>query len=300
MYKLIPDLDTSMNLELGDFKLSTTKIKPREDTQYYVSKNKRMYLCKTKGDERIKSLGFFLHKLEFLNYKETNYMMQKMENINNIQLTKKNNVISAPYVILINLSSKGFRFTETLLEFYFPEVFKENSKKFKFNTQIQLIQEKLGYEQSSYDSIEFENYYSTICLILKSKKNMEKDDPEMFDVRDMSPILKSLSEITYKLYVMYIRSNFVQWSISSSAVVTQLVNTVLTTIFNLLTKYITENKRFTCKLAHNNELPIDMLVCYYNELSEIISNLMKLNRYKINRHVQENLLSFCIIFGEVI
>lgn len=187
MYQLVPDLDTNMNIELGDFRLSTTRSKPREDVKYYISKNKRLYVCRTKGDERVRSLGFFLPKLNFLNYKERNYMFQKMDNINNVQLTKKNNVISAPYVILINLSAKGFKFTESFLELYFPEIYRENSKKFKFNTQIQLIQEKLGYEHSSYHTIEFENYYTTVCLILQSKKNMEKDDPSLFDIREMSP-----------------------------------------------------------------------------------------------------------------
>ncbi|AID46679.1 intermediate transcription factor VITF-3 [Pigeonpox virus] len=300
MYEIVPDLDTNMSLELGDFKLSTTRTKPREeDNQYYLSKNRRMYVCSSKGSERTKSLGFFLSKIPFLNYKEKNYMFQKMDNINNIQLTKKNNVISAPYVILINLSANGFKFTESFLEIYFPEIYKENSKKFKFNTQIQLIQEKLGYEHSSYYNIEFEHYYTTVCLILQSKRNMEKEDPELFDIREMSPILKSLSEITYKLYVLYIKSKFVQWSVSASAVVTQLVNTVLITVYNLITKFITENKTFKCKLAHNNELPIDMLVSYYEEFSEIITNLMKLNRYRVNKHIQETLLSFCTIFGEV-
>ncbi|ALA62501.1 intermediate transcription factor VITF-3 [Turkeypox virus] len=294
MYQVIPDLDTNMNLELGDFKLSSTKVKPREDIQY-ISNNKRLYVSRTKNDERILSLGFFLPRLTFLNYKERNYMFKKLDNINEVQLTKKNNVISAPYIILINLSANGFKFTESLLEYYFPEVYKENSKKFKFNTQIQLIQEKLGYEHSSYHTIEFEDYYATICLILQSKENMVKDDPELFDIRKMSPILKALSEITYKLYVLYIKSNFVQWSISPAAVVTQLVNTVLITIFNLLTKLITENKKFDCVLAHNDKIPIDLMIDYYDEFSEIISNLTTLDKYKINKHVQESLLSFCSI-----
>ncbi|ATI21044.1 VITF-3 34kda subunit [Western grey kangaroopox virus] len=297
MYKLVPDLDTDVLLEVGDFRISDTRTEPREKN-HYVSKNKRLFVNRTRNDERKLSLGFFLPRLTFLNYREINYMFKCMDAIKDVQLTKKNNVIVAPYLVLITLAARGFKFTETLLELYFPELFKENSKKFRFVTQIQIMQEKLGYAPSNYYTYEFEDYYSTICMILQSHGATDGRS-ELFDIRPLSDISKSLAEITYRLYLMHIGSTSVQWSISACASISQLVNTVLLTVYMLLTKSITEDKVLTCELAHATPFPLDLLKRYYSPLSDLVDKLTKLSSCRTNRNDQQTLLRFCRVIREV-
>lgn len=291
MFKLVPDLDVDAELEVGDFSVRSTKVAPREAVNY-VSRNRRLFVSCSKNDERKLAMGFFLPRLFFLNYKEINHMFRCVDTVRDVVITKKNNVIVAPYVILITLSARGYRLTETLLELFLPELYIESSKKFRFASQMQIIQEKLGYAPSDYYVYEFECYYSTVCLILMSYRD-ERSSADMFDSRPLSPITKSLTEITYRLYLLHIRSESVQWSISARALISQTVNTVLVTVYMLLTRAIAERATLTCALARDHPLPLAQLVQYHDALARLVEDMQRMKSFCTNKHGQRVLLGLC-------
>uniref|UniRef100_A0AAU7E2I6 Intermediate transcription factor 3 small subunit n=1 Tax=Rousettus bat poxvirus TaxID=3141933 RepID=A0AAU7E2I6_9POXV len=291
MFKLVPDLDVDAALELGDFSVRDTKVAPREAVNY-VSRNRRLFVSRSRDDERKLAMGFFLPRLSFLNYKEINYMFRCVDTVRDVVITKKNNVIVAPYVALITLAARGYKLTETLLELFLPELYMESSKKFRFSTQIQIIQEKLGYASSDYYVYEFEQYYSTVCLILMSYRD-DRSTAEMFDTRPLSPIAKSLSEVTYRMYVLHLRSASVQWSISARTLISQTVNTVLLTIYMLLTRAIAERATLTCALARENPLPLAQLVAYHDALARLVENMQRMKSFCTSKHDQRVLLGLC-------
>lgn len=149
MFQRVPDLEVDAVLELGDFCIQDTRGAPRESA-HYVARHRRLFVNRSKDDERKLALGFFLPRLPFLTGREIHHLFQCVDTVKHVHITKKNNVIVAPYVILITMAARGYRLTETLLEMFFPELHKESSKKFRFATQIQIIQEKLGYAPGGY------------------------------------------------------------------------------------------------------------------------------------------------------
>ncbi|QGN68106.1 viral intermediate transcription factor 32 kDa small subunit [Equine molluscum contagiosum-like virus] len=291
MFKRVPDLDVDAVLELGDFRIERTRGAPRE-TASYVSRHKRLFVNRTKDDERKLALGFFLPRMPFLNYKEINHLFQCVDTVKHVAITKKNNVIVAPYVILITLSARGYRLTETLLEMFFPELHRERSKKFRFATQIQIIQEKLGYAPSSYYVYEFECYYATFGLILQSYHG-DRSGADMFDTRAMSGIVKSFAEITYRLYFLHLRSPRVQWSISACALINQIVNTVLLTLYMLLTRSVAERKALSCALSRDTRFPFEQLARYHGAYARLVADMQQMPSCRANRHDQQVLLRFC-------
>ncbi|PWG67861.1 hypothetical protein DEM28_26280, partial [Enterobacter mori] len=83
---------------------------------------------------------------------------------------------------------------------------------------------------TNYHKYDFESYYSTFALTLR--KNTESDI--IFNTRNESEFISSLSEVTYRFYIILLKNNLVQWSSSTGSVVNQMINTVLITIYEIL------------------------------------------------------------------
>nr|WGO62725.1 VITF-3 32 kDa small subunit [Wadden Sea poxvirus] len=287
MFEQVPDLNLEASVEIGDINVDKTKAGAREST-LYISKSKRLFTHKTKDEERKLALGFFLPRLYFLDHKEINYLFRCVDEIKSVHITKKNNIIVAPYIILLTMSSKGYKFTETMIELFFPELYNEHSKKFKFNSQICIIQEKLGYKVENYHVYDFEPYYSTIALSIRNNSS-----EYIFNTRQESSVISSLSEITYRLYLMHLKSDTVQWSTSTGTIINQMVNTVLITIYEILERSIKENIIIRCSLSNETELPISLLIERKELLEKIINGLRSTRSFKVNRKDKDILLKHC-------
>ncbi|AYO87571.1 TPA_asm: MC111R [Molluscum contagiosum virus] len=295
MFQRVPDLEVDAVLELGDFCIQDTRGAPRESA-HYVARHRRLFVNRSKDDERKLALGFFLPRLPFLTGREIHHLFQCVDTVKHVHITKKNNVIVAPYVILITMAARGYRLTETLLEMFFPELHKESSKKFRFATQIQIIQEKLGYAPGGYYVYEFECYYATVGLLLQSYHG-ERDPGELFDARRVSSLVKALAEITYRLYCIHLRSQSVQWSISASTLINQIVNTVLLTLQTLQARALACGEVLTCTLARDSGFPSQQLAHYADALALLVADMRRVQSCKTNRHDQQVLLSFCRVGG---
>ncbi len=287
MFEEVPDLNLEASLELGEINVEATKAGVRENTAF-VSYNRRLYTHHTKDEERKLALGFFLPRLYFLDHRETNYLFRCVDAVKHVSITKKNNIIVAPYLVLLTMSSKGYKLTESMIELFFPELYNEHSKKFKFNSQVKIIQEKLGYPPGNYHVYDFEMYYSMVALSIR-----KDESSEIFDTRKESIIVSSLSEITYRLYLMHLKSDAVQWSISTGSIINQMVNTVLTTIHELLERTISEKLTLTCKLAKETELPVSLLSERMIRLTKLVTDLKRMNSFKISRRDKDNLIKYC-------
>lgn len=295
MFQRVPDLEVDAVLELGDFCIQDTRGAARESA-HYVARHRRLFVNRSKDDERKLALGFFLPRLPFLTGREIHHLFQCVDTVKHVHITKKNNVIVAPYVILITMAARGYRLTETLLEMFFPELHKESSKKFRFATQIQIIQEKLGYAPGGYYVYEFECYYATVGLLLQSYHG-EREPGELFDARRVSSLVKALAEITYRLYCIHLRSQSVQWSISSSTLINQIVNTVLLTLQALQARALACGEVLTCTLARDSGFPSQQLAHYADALALLVADMRRVQSCKTNRHDQQVLLSFCRVGG---
>ncbi|QHR82639.1 viral intermediate transcription factor VITF-3 [Brazilian porcupinepox virus 1] len=288
MFEQVPDLNIEANIELGDVNVDLTKSRVGE-TSTYFSKSRRLFVHKTKDDERKLSLRFFLSRMYILSYKEVNYLFRCIDSIKNTSITKKNNIIVPPYIIILTMASKGYKLTESIIELFFPELYNEKSKKFRFSSQVCIIQEKLGYVRGNYHNYDFESYYSTIALSLR--ENKDKDD-DIFNTKSESQFISSFSEITYRLYVILLKENLIQWSSSTGSIINQMVNTVLITIYDIIKKDI---KYLDCKLSSENKIPIEMLTNRINLFDKIIKDIRSTISFKISKS-DVNILSKYFIY----
>ncbi|QHG62658.1 intermediate transcription factor VITF-3 [Cetacean poxvirus 1] len=288
MFEEVQDLNIEAIVEIADIDVDTTKIGSRE-TDNYVSRCRRLYTHRTKNEERKIALGFFLSRMYFLDYKEINYLFRCMDTVKDVNITKKNNIIVAPYIILLNMASKGYKMTETMIELFFPEIYNEHSKKFRFRSQIRIIQEKLGYSISEYHVYEFELYYSTIALTMRNECS---ELYGIFDIRKECVLVSSLSEITYKIYLLNLKSNIIQWSISTGSIVNYFINIVLITIYELITKSINDNTILCCTLLTESELPNEMLRKRIEPLTRLISKIKSAKSYNVNIKNREHITKY--------
>ncbi|ABQ43574.1 intermediate transcription factor VITF-3 [Tanapox virus] len=289
MFDPVPDLNLEATVEIGDVAIDKIKARAGESSSF-VSKNKRLFIHKTKNEERKLSLRFFISRVYFLSYKEVNYLFRCLDTISDVSITKKNNVIVAPYMVLLTLSSKGYKFTDSMIELFFPELYNEHSKKFRFNSQICIIQEKLGYSTCCYHSYDFELYYSTIALAIRN--NLDKD---IFNTREESEFVSSLSEITYRFYLINLKFNYIQWSSSTGSVINQMVNVVLLAIFDFLEKCTKENKFFTCTLAIETKVPVSLLIDRISLIKKIILDLKCTNSFKVSKRDKREIYKYFIV-----
>ncbi|AQT35947.1 m97R [Myxoma virus] len=283
MFDPVPDLNLEADIEIGDVNVEVTKSRVGESTSY-VSKSKRLFVHKTKDEERKLALRFFLPRLYFLSYKEVNYLFRCLDAVKDVCITKKNNVIVAPYMILLIMSSKGYKLTESMIEMFFPELYNENSKKFRFTSQVCIIQEKLGYTVHNYHVYEFEYYYSTVALALRDK------EVDVFNTRQESEFVSSFSEITYRFYLILLKSNLVQWSASTGSIINQIVNTVLFTVYEILQKNV---RRFRCTLANETTVPLQLLLDRMQYFKKIILGLESTNSFKISKKDKSMFIKYC-------
>ncbi|ABI99263.1 intermediate transcription factor VITF-3 [Deerpox virus W-848-83] len=292
MFDPVPDLNLEANIEIGDVNVENTKSNIGESPSY-ISRSKRLYIHKTKDEERRLSLRFFLPRIYFLSYKEVNYLFRCIDAIKDVCITKKNNVIVAPYMILLIMSSKGYKLTESMIELFFPELYNENSKKFKFSSQVCIIQEKLGYPVEHYHKYDFEVYYSTIALSIRKVDETDESESEIFNTRQESEFVSSLSEITYRFYIILLMNNMVQWSSSTASIINQMVNTVLITVYELIKKCNDEpTTSIHCKLSNESNIPVILLLNRINLLEKFIVGLQSTKSFKISKRDKELLLNY--------
>ncbi|AWU47142.1 VITF-3 [Sea otter poxvirus] len=285
MFESVPDYQLEATVELGDINVETTKSRTRESTGY-ISRGRRLFPQKTKNEERMLSLGFFLQRLSFLGHQEVMYLFKCVDSIQNVSITKKNNIIISPYIIVITMAAKGYKFTESVLELLLPELYNERSKRFKFTQQIRSVQEKLGYTQNDYYTYTFEDYYSMIVLMIRERSD------GIFDIRNESVIVASLAEETYRFYFIQLKSNSVQWSISTGSLINQLVNTVLYVTLYMLERSLVEDSELICKLTIETPLPYKMLIQHIKQFSKLINEMKRLSSFNINKKDTETLSSF--------
>ncbi|AST09520.1 VITF-3 34kda subunit [NY_014 poxvirus] len=288
MFEPVPDLNLEADVELGEVNVELTK--PMIQEYGYVSRNRRLFTHRSKDDERKLALRFFLQRLYFLDHSEINYLFRCLDAVKNVSITKKNNIIVAPYIALLTIASRGYKLTETMIEAFFPELHSEHSKKFKFNSQISIIQEKLGYQQGNYHTYDFEPYYSTVALSIRDEVSSG-----IFNTRQESALVSSLSEITYKFYLIHLKSDLVQWSASTGTVINQMINTVLITIHELLEQYIENKIKFKCTLAIESELPIKLLIDRKDLFTKFINELKKTTSLRISKRDKDALMKYFII-----
>ncbi|ANS71186.1 small subunit viral intermediate transcription factor [Pteropox virus] len=285
MFKEVPAYQLEADVKIGDINVNVTKSRARENSSY-VSKTRRLFPQRSKNDEHKLSLGFFLQRLSFLGYKETAYLFRCVDAVKNVSITKKNNVIIAPYIALITMASKGYKLTETMLQLYFPELYSERSKRFKFSTQIMYIQDKLGYPQSEYFVYSFEEYFSTVALIIRDETDT------VFDSRKESSLISSLSEITYRFYLKQLKEDAIQWSVSTGTLITQMINTVLIATYEMLKQAIELNASISCKLAKETPVPFNLLIENKNKFINFINDIKKLESFKVNKKEKDFLMTF--------
>ncbi|AEN03699.1 32kDa small subunit of transcription factor VITF-3 [Yokapox virus] len=287
MFEQVPDLNLEADVELGEMNVHSTK--PMIQEYGFISRNRRLFSHRSKDDERKLALRFFLQRLYFLDNSEINYLFRCVDAVKNVTITKKNNIIVAPYIALLTISSKGYKLTESMIEAFFPELYSENSKKFKFNSQICIIQEKLGYQQGSYHIYDFEPYYSTVALSIRNHVSSG-----IFNTRQESVFISSLSEITYRFYLICLKDDLVKWSASTGTIINQMINTVLLTIYELLEKYIEYNIPLNCKLAVESELPMTLLLDRKDLFTKFINELKKTSSFKISKRDKDTLSKYFI------
>ncbi|ADT91127.1 viral intermediate transcription factor VITF-3 [Cotia virus SPAn232] len=292
MFDPVPDLNIEANIELGDVSVDLTKTRVGETASYY-SKNRRLIVHKTKDDERKLALRLFLPRMYILSYKEVNYLFRCIDSIKDVAITKKNNVIVAPYIIILTMASKGYKLTDSILELFFPEIYNENSKKFKFSSQVCIIKEKLGYSGSQYHTYDFELYYSTIALAIRNNIN-DDSESNIFDTRIESEFIRSFSEITYRFYILLLKSNLIQWSSSTGTIINQMVNIVLDTIYNILEKDDITN--INCKLAIDTTIPFDLIKDRYDKFKKLMNDIQSTNSFKISKSFSEILHKYFIYY----
>lgn len=288
MFQPVPDMSVEADIKLGDVSVDATRAGAREKTVFFA-RNKRMYPHRSKDEERKLSLGFFLQRLDFLTSKEVNMQFRSLDAVKTETVLKKNNVLVAPYILIATLAGRGFRLTETMVEIYFPELYRETSKRFRFGAQIRIIQEFMGYATDSYHTYDFETYFAFVALVIRGADT----DVEAFDVRPESGLVRSLTEITYRLYVMQLRSDAAQWSVSTGSVVSQVVNTVLTVVCELADRAEAEGAVPVCDLARENPLSVEDLRKYGARLRELLATMARARSFKINRRDRDALSRFC-------
>ncbi|AGZ95414.1 32kDa small subunit of transcription factor [Goatpox virus] len=288
MFDPVPDLNLEANIEIGDVNIDKITSGEANESLSYASKSRRLFIHKTKDEERKLALRFFLPRMYFLSYKEVNYLFRCIDAVKDVTITKKNNIIVAPYMILLIMDSKGYKLSESMIEVFFPELYNENSKKFKFTSQICSIQEKLGYNVTNYHTYDFESYYSTFALTLR--KNTESDI--IFNTRNESEFISSLSEVTYRFYIILLKNNLVQWSSSTGSVVNQMINTVLITIYEILKQKERDRKKYICHLANETNFPSVFLLDRMNLFDKIISDIKSTNSFKVSKRDKSILLKY--------
>ncbi|ASK51305.1 Intermediate transcription factor (VITF-3s) [Eptesipox virus] len=291
MFEPVPDLNLEANVELGEINVDKTVARVGETTNY-VSKSRRLFTHKTKDDERKLALRFFLPRLYYLKYNEVNYLFRCIDTVKDVVITKKNNITSVLYVVLLTMASKGYKLSESMIEMFFPELFNEKSKKFKFVSQMMSIQQKIGYtDMGNYHNYMFEQYYATIALTLRFDEYSE-----IFCTRKECQFISSFTEITYRLYLLFLKSDIIQWSSATGAIINQLINTVLITIYDYINKSIKEKKIFDCTLAKENKLPIQFLLERKELLDRFIIDLKNTSSCKISKRDKDILDTYCIFY----
>ncbi len=288
MFQPVPDMAAEADIDLGDVSVDATRAGAREKTVFFA-RNKRMYPHRSKDEERKLSLGFFLQRLDFLTSREVNLQFRSLDALRTENVMKKNNVLVAPYILIATLAGRGFRMTETMVELYFPELYRETSKRFRFCAQIKVIQDFLGFAHDSYHTYDFETYFAFVALVLRGADSAA----EAFDVRAESGLVRSLTEITYRLYVMQLRSDAAQWSVSTGAVVSQAVNTVLSVVGDLAARAEAERLTPVCDLARENPLSLDDLRKYGPRLRSLLTTMARARSFKTNRRDKDTLSRFC-------
>ncbi|CCD83279.1 intermediate transcription factor [Squirrelpox virus] len=291
VFEPVPDMQLEAALELGDVGVEDTRASARENPSF-VLRSRRVFPHRTKDDERKLALGFFLPRLYFLSHREIRYLFSCVDAVKHVSITKKNNVIVAPYITLLAMAARGYRLTDTMLERFFPELHSEHSKKFRFEAQVRVIQEKLGYAQGNYHVYEFEHYYATVALVLRGPASVP-----IFDTRAESAVVISLSEITYRIYFMHLRSDAAQWSVSTAAIVNQMINTVLVTVYELMARAAAEGRELRCALAREHEFPFGMLLERLPALARLVEDLRRARSCRVGRRDRETLLGFCRLVG---
>ncbi|AAL40577.1 Intermediate transcription factor VITF-3 (1) [Monkeypox virus] len=284
MFEPVPDLNLEASVELGEVNIDQTTPMIKENSGF-ISRSRRLFAHRSKDDERKLALRFFLQRLYFLDHREIHYLFRCVDAVKDVTITKKNNIIVAPYIALLTIASKGCKLTETMIEAFFPELYNEHSKKFKFNSQVSIIQEKLGYQSGNYHVYDFEPYYSTVALAIR-----DEHSSGIFNIRQESYLVSSLSEITYRFYLINLKSDLVQWSASTGAVINQMVNTVLITVYDKLQLAIENDSQFTCSLAVESELPIKLLKDRNELFTKFINELKKTSSFKISKRDKDTLL----------
>ncbi|AIZ77335.1 putative intermediate transcription factor VITF-3 [Parapoxvirus red deer/HL953] len=288
MFQPVPDMSAEADITLGDVSVDATRAGAREKTVFFA-RSKRMYPHRSKDDERKLSLGFFLQRLDFLTSKEVNMQFRSLDALRTETVMKKNNVLVAPYILIATLAGRGFRMTETMVELYFPELHRETSKRFRFAAQIKVIQEFLGYPGDSYHTYDFETYFAFLALVLRGADT----EVDAFDVRAESGLVRSLTEITYRLYVLQLRADAAQWSVSTGAVVSQAVNTVLTMVCELHERAEAEHAVPVCDLARENPLSPADLARYGARMRVLLAEMAQARSFKISRRDKDALSRFC-------
>ncbi|QDJ95098.1 intermediate transcription factor VITF-3s [Hypsugopox virus] len=291
MFEPVPDLNLEADVELGEINVEKTTARVGETTNY-VSRSRRLFSHKTKDDERKLALRFFLPRLYCLKYNEVNYLFRCIDTVKDISITKKNNITSVLYIVLLTMASKGYKLTESMIEMFFPELFNEKSKKFKFISQMTSIQQKIGYENMGhYHNYVFEQYYSTVALTLRLDEYSE-----IFCTRKEYQFISSFSEITYRLYLLFLKHDIIQWSSTTGAVINQIINTVLITIYDGIEESIKNKKIFNCTLAKEHKLPIQFLIERKNLWDRFITDLKNTGSCKISKRDKELLDNYCIFY----
>ncbi|WOC35468.1 intermediate transcription factor VITF-3 [Equine parapoxvirus] len=292
MFQPVPDLAVEADITLGEVSVDATRAGAREKTVFFA-RNKRMYPHRSKDEERKLSLGFFLQRLDFLTTKEVHALFRSLDAVRTENVMKKNNVLVAPYVLIATLAGRGLRLTETAVEMYFPELYRETSKRFRFCAQIRAIQEFMGYAGDSYHTYDFETYYAFTALVLRGPAS----EAAAFDVRAESRLVRTLTEITYRLYVMQLRSDAAQWSVSTGAVVSQMVNTVLAAVSELAERAAAAGGAPVCELAVENPLCAEDVRRYGARLRALLADMARTRSFKVNRRDRDALLRFCRVAG---
>ncbi|ABJ09020.1 intermediate transcription factor VITF-3 [Nile crocodilepox virus] len=229
-YEAIDEFRSDSTLEIGDVELGS--INPREAVQTYVSYKRRIFVSKTRDEERKLSFGFFTPRFVFLNYKEINHCFQYLDSIKEVKLSKKNNVIVPVYVVFVLLDERGFKFIESLIGIYFPELIGERSKTFRFRNQIAAIRARLGLPPAEYCTYEFERYYAALCLVLQRYADLRP--VAVFSVEALRHVADFFALVTYRVFLLQIKAGAAVLSVSVGAVVNKLVGSVLYAVFEML------------------------------------------------------------------
>ncbi|AKR04230.1 VITF-3 subunit protein [Salmon gill poxvirus] len=276
----------------------------------------RYYVVISKSEERSQSLGFFNHRKRFVSLDEEFKLITLLYKLQNVNIIKKNNIISSIYLVLLYLLSHNIVLADNILLLYFIEICKIVYRPTKLKLSLMNLYSVIKTHENieiEIDENTFSNYpngsisglvrgfvwdirhklWEVESPLVTAKDNLFLSDTDSFLGRFES----GLCNIIKRLYSANTKLDLFGSNIKKHDMVGRLIWRTYQTIINYIEKYSTFEKTHSYPLSDIHKIKTDIFNMtpkwdYFwsdykilPETSDMIRELESLKRKNVNHKI---------------